>query len=59
MKRQKTTINVHVKKAYQVPTIERIALDTDIALVMSSVPGPPMMPEAPGGLIEKIFKFGA
>jgi hypothetical protein len=27
--------------------------------VMSSVPGPPMMPEAPGGLIEKIFKFGA
>jgi hypothetical protein len=59
MKKQKTTIKAQVKKTYQGPTIERITLDTDIALVMSSVPGPPMMPEAPGGFIQKIFKFGA
>jgi hypothetical protein len=61
MKKQKTTIKAQVKKTYQGPTVERIALDTDIALVMSSsVPGqPPMMPEAPGGFIQKIFKFGA
>jgi hypothetical protein len=59
MKKQKTTIKAQVKKTYQGPTIERITLDTDIALVMNSVPGPPMMPEAPGGFIQKIFKFGA
>ena len=57
MKKQKTTIQAQVKKTCQAPTVERIALDTDIALVMSLVPGQPMMPEAPGGFIQKIFKL--
>lgn len=59
MKKEKTSTKAQVKKTYKVPTIERIALDTEIALVMNSVPGQPMMPEAPGGFIQKIFKFGA
>jgi hypothetical protein len=59
MKKQEISTKGQVKKTYKVPTIERVALDTQISLVMSSVPGPPMMPEDPGGFIQKIFKFGA
>jgi hypothetical protein len=45
-----------VKKVYQTPLIERIALDTEIALVMVSVPPNPMMPQMPEGWVQKIFK---
>jgi hypothetical protein len=39
------------------PTIERIALDTEIALVMVSVPPNPMMPQMPEGYVQKLFKI--
>lgn len=45
------------KKVYQRPAIERIALDTEIALVMVSVPPNPMMPQMPEGYVQKIFKL--
>jgi hypothetical protein len=45
-----------VKKVYQTPLIQRIALDTEIALVMVSVPPNPMMPQMPEGWVQKIFK---
>lgn len=45
------------KKVYQSPVIERIALDTEIALVMVSVPpNPGMMPQMPEGWVQKIFR---
>jgi hypothetical protein len=48
------------KKGYQKPKVAQIKLDTEISLVMTSPPPPnPQMPQAPGGLIQKIFKFGA
>ncbi len=47
------------KKRYTAPQIERIALDTEISLVMMSGPPPnPSMPQLPEGYIQKIFKFG-
>jgi hypothetical protein len=46
-----------VRKTYQMPTIERVALDTEIALVMASVPPNPMMPQMPEGWVQKIFKI--
>ena len=45
------------KKVYQRPAIDRIALDTEIALVMVSVPPNPMMPQMPEGWVQKIFKI--
>ena len=45
------------KKVYQRPAIERIALDTEIALSMVSVPPNPMMPQMPEGWVQKIFKI--
>jgi hypothetical protein len=39
------------------PTIERIALDTEIALSMVSVPPNPMMPQMPEGYVQKLFKL--
>ena len=44
------------KKVYQSPVVERIAIDTEIALVMVSVPPNPMMPQMPEGWVQKIFK---
>ena len=46
------------KKVYQRPAIDRIALDTEIALSMVSVPPNPMMPQMPEGWVQKIFKIG-
>jgi hypothetical protein len=45
------------KKVYQSPVIERIARDTEIALVMASVPPNPMMPQMPEGWVQKLFKI--
>jgi hypothetical protein len=46
------------KKVYKSPVIERIALDTEIALVMVSVPpNPSNAPQMPEGWVQKIFKF--
>ena len=45
------------KKLYSAPSIDRIALDTEIALVMVSVPPNPMMPQMPEGWVQKIFKL--
>ena len=46
------------KKKYFAPAIERIALDTEIALSMVSVPpNPGMMPQMPEGYVQKIFKI--
>ena len=45
------------KKVYQRPAIDRIALDTEIALSMVSVPPNPMMPQMPEGWVQKIFKI--
>ena len=45
------------KKVYQIPVIERIAIDTEIALSMVSVPPNPMMPQMPEGWVQKIFKI--
>lgn len=40
------------------PTIARIALDTEIALVMVSVPpNPSNAPQMPEGWVQKIFKL--
>jgi hypothetical protein len=48
------------KKGYQQPKVEQVKLDIEISLAMSSTPPPnPQMPQAPGGFIQKIFKFGA
>jgi hypothetical protein len=44
-----------IKKAYQRPSVDRIALDTEIALSMVSVPPNPMMPQMPEGWVQKIF----
>lgn len=45
------------KKVYQSPVIEHIALDTEIALIMVSVPpNPGMMPQMPEGWVQKIFR---
>ena len=44
------------KKVYQIPVIERIAIDTEIVLSMVSVPPNPMMPQMPEGWVQKIFK---
>jgi hypothetical protein len=58
MKNQKShNSKVQVRKTYQMPTIERIALDTEIALSMVSVPPNPMMPQMPEGYVQKIFKL--
>ena len=46
-----------LKKAYKKPLVERIAIDTDIALAMVSVPPNPMMPQMPEGFVQKIFKL--
>ena len=46
-----------MKKLYKKPLIERIAIDTEIALAMVSVPPNPMMPQMPEGYVQKIFKF--
>ena len=46
-----------VRKTFQMPTIERIALDTEIALSMVSVPPNPMMPQMPEGYVQKLFKI--
>lgn len=40
------------KKVYQRPAIEHIAIDTEIALVMVSVPPNPMMPQLPEGWVQ-------
>jgi hypothetical protein len=45
-----------IKKVYQRPSVDRIALDTEIALSMVSVPPNPMMPQMPEGWVQKIFK---
>lgn len=44
------------KKVYQMPVVERIAIDTEIALSMVSVPPNPQMPQMPEGWVQKIFK---
>jgi hypothetical protein len=44
-----------IKKAYQRPSVDRIALDTEIALSMVSVPPNPMMPQMPEGYVQKIL----
>ena len=46
-----------MKKVYKKPSIERIAIDTEIALVMVSVPPNPMMPQMPEGWVQWIFKL--
>jgi hypothetical protein len=46
-----------VRKTYQMPTVEHIALDTEIALSMVSVPPNPMMPQMPEGYVQKLFKL--
>ena len=50
-----------LKKSYVAPTLELIKLDTEISLVMTSIPANPMMPQMPNtpeGIGSKIFKFG-
>ena len=53
------------KKGYQKPKVEQVQLDIEISLVMSSAPNDPWSSSPqnpnniPGGLIQKIFKFGA
>ena len=58
----KTAVKSHKlsseKKVYEIPVIERIAIDTEIALSMVSVPPNPMMPQMPEGWVQKIFKIG-
>jgi hypothetical protein len=44
------------KKGYQKPQVAQIKIDTEIALVMVSVPPNPMMPQMPEGWVQKIFK---
>lgn len=57
MKHQLNTIGKS-KKSYRAPMIERIALDTEIALSMVSVPpNPGMMPQMPEGYVQKLFKI--
>ena len=41
-----------LKKAYKKPLVERIAIDTEIALAMVSVPPNPMMPQMPEGWVQ-------
>jgi hypothetical protein len=51
----------HTKKSYQAPQVEQIKLDTEISLVMNSIPGQPMLPQNPNndptGFVQKIFKL--
>jgi len=47
----------NTKKTYQAPKLEQVKLDTEIALVMASVPSNPMMPQMPEGWVQKIFRF--
>jgi hypothetical protein len=47
----------NTKKTYQAPKLEQVKLDTEIALVMASVPPNPMMPQMPEGWVQKIFRF--
>ena len=57
MKHQLNTI-AKSKKSYSSPMIQRIELDTEIALSMVSVPpNPGMMPQMPEGYVQKIFKL--
>jgi hypothetical protein len=48
---------ISMKKAYQKPSVDRITRDTEIALVMASVPPNPMMPQMPEGYVQKLFKL--
>ena len=43
---------ISMKKVYEKPLVERIAIDTEIALVMVSVPPNPMMPQMPEGWVQ-------
>jgi hypothetical protein len=46
------------KKNYRKPSIECVVLDTEIALVMVSVPpNPSNAPQMPEGWVQKIFKL--
>jgi hypothetical protein len=46
------------KKNYLKPKVERIALDTEIALVMVSVPpNPSNAPQMPEGWVQRIFRL--
>jgi hypothetical protein len=46
------------KKGYQRPKVAQIQLDTEIALVMVSVPpNPSNAPQMPEGWVQKIFKL--
>ena len=54
----------HTKKSYQAPQVEQIKLDTEISLVMNSIPGHPGdsgMPQNPNndptGFVQKLFRF--
>jgi hypothetical protein len=52
----------HTKKSYQAPQVEHIKLDTEISLVMNSIPVHPMLPQNPNndptGFVQKILRFG-
>ena len=48
---------ISMKKVYKKPLVEHIVIDTEITLVMVSVPPNPMMPQMPEGWVQKIFKF--
>ena len=46
------------KKGYIKPNIERVVLDTEIALVMVSVPpNPSNAPQMPEGWVQKVFRL--
>jgi len=46
-----------IKKGYQKPQVAQIKIDTEIALVMVSVPpNPSNAPQMPEGWVQKIFR---
>jgi len=47
-----------IKKGYQKPQVAQIKIDTEIALVMVSVPpNPSNAPQMPEGWVQKVFRL--
>ena len=56
------TMQAQSKRAYTTPRVEQVKLDTEISLVMSSVPENPGMMQNPNNnpmpqFVQKIFKL--
>lgn len=58
------TMQAKTKRAYTTPSVEQVKLDTEISLVMNSIPNNPgMAPQNPNynpmpQFVQKIFKLG-